>query len=225
MSTERLIPGGPYVNELAARQALIPGGPYLNESGPSGGGDTTAPILTFPTGTATGSTTANGSVTTNEGNGTLYRLASTNATESAATIKAAALTTTVTATGAQAVSFTGLTPATTYYTHFVHVDAALNESFVADAPVSFTTSGGTATLTSSALKDNTGTLHLSAPFEAFVLDATTGALVLRKTGLTSHASTGVVTFADAALTASTTYRVAWRQTTTGAQGIELLVAT
>jgi trimeric autotransporter adhesin len=81
-----------------------------------------------------------------------------------------------------------------------------------------------ATLTSSPLKDNTGTLHLSAPFEAFVLNATTGALVLRKTGLTSHASTGVVTFADAAMTSATQYRVVWRQTTTGAQGVELLTA-
>lgn len=91
-------------------------------------GDTTAPVLTSPTGTKTGSTTASGAVSTDEGNGTLYRLASTNATESAATVKAAALTTTVTGTGSQAVSFTGLTPATTYYAHYVHRDSSGNDS-------------------------------------------------------------------------------------------------
>ncbi|MEJ1938145.1 hypothetical protein WDZ92_48750, partial [Nostoc sp. NIES-2111] len=79
-------------------------------------------------------------------------------------------------------------------------------------------------LTSSALKSNAGVLHVSAPFEAFVLNATSGALVLRKTGLTSNASTGVVTFSDAALTAATQYRVVWRRTDTGAQGVELLTA-
>lgn len=81
-----------------------------------------------------------------------------------------------------------------------------------------------AVLTSSALKSNAGVLHLSAPFEAFVLNVTTGALVVRKTGLTSNASTGVVTFGDAALTAATQYRVVWRRTDTGAQGVEILTA-
>lgn len=92
--------------------------------------DTTAPILTSPTGTATGSTTATGTVSTDEANGTLYRLASTNATETAATVKAAALTTSVTATDVQTtgVTFTGLTPSTVYYAHYVHTDAAANDS-------------------------------------------------------------------------------------------------
>lgn len=120
-------------------------------------------------------------------------------------------------------TFTGLTPSTSYGLRVRAKDAASNVSTPALSATQSTSAAG-ATLTSSALKDNTGTLHLSAPFEAFVLDATTGALVLHKTGLTSHASTGVVTFADAALTASTAYRVVWRQTTTGAQGIETLVA-
>lgn len=87
-----------------------------------------------------------------------------------------------------------------------------------------TVNAALAGLTSSPLKDNTGTLHLNAPFEAFVLNATTGALVVRKTGQTSHASTGVVTFTDAALSAATQYRVVWRRTDTGAQGVELLTA-
>jgi len=87
-----------------------------------------------------------------------------------------------------------------------------------------TVNAAAAGLTSSPLKSNNGSLHLSAAFEAFVLNATTGALVLRKTGLTSHASTGVVSFTDAALTAATQYRVVWRRTDTGAQGVELLTA-
>lgn len=91
-------------------------------------GDVTAPTLTSPTGTATGSTTATGTVTTDEGNGTLYRLASTNATETAPTVVAAALSQTVTTTGGQNVSFTGLSPSTVYYAHYVQDDAALNRS-------------------------------------------------------------------------------------------------
>jgi hypothetical protein len=87
-----------------------------------------------------------------------------------------------------------------------------------------TVNAAPASLTSSPLKDNTGTLHLGAPFEAFVLNATTGALVVRKTGLTSNGSTGVVTFTDAALAAGTQYRVVWRRTDNGAQGVELLTA-
>ena len=62
------------------------------------GGDVTAPTLTSPTGTQTGSTTASGTVSTDEANGMLYYLASTNATETAATVKAAS---------SQAVSGTG----------------------------------------------------------------------------------------------------------------------
>lgn len=102
------------------------------------GGDTTPPTLTGPTGTSTGSTTATGSVVTDDPTGTLYRLASTNATESVATVKAAALSQAVSATGVQTVSFTGLTASTTYYAHYVHTDPAGNDSAVANS-ASFTT--------------------------------------------------------------------------------------
>lgn len=80
-------------------------------------------------------------------------------------------------------------------------------------------------LTSSPLKNNTGTLLTNQPFEAYVSNPSTGALVLKKTGLTSHATTAVVTFTDASLTAATAYRVVWRQTSTGAEGLETLTAT
>lgn len=92
--------------------------------------DTTAPILTTPTATATGQTTASGSVTTDEGNGTLYYLASGNSSESAATVKGGS-SQAVSGTGVQNVTFTGLTANTPYYPHYVHDDAADNESNVA----------------------------------------------------------------------------------------------
>ena len=104
---------------------------------PAAGGDTTAPTLTSPTGTQTGSTTASGTVSTDEANGTLYYLASTNATETAATVKAAS-SQAVSGTGSQSVSFTGLTASTTYYAHYCHRDAAGNDSTVSNS-ASFTT--------------------------------------------------------------------------------------
>jgi len=99
--------------------------------------DVTAPILSSPTGTKTGSTTADGTVSTDEGNGTLYYLATINASETAATI-AAGDSQAVSATGSQSVSFTGLSPSTTYYAHYVHDDAATNRSNVVSS-ASFTT--------------------------------------------------------------------------------------
>lgn len=119
--------------EATARIDNFEGGDYTP-------GDTAAPTLTTPTGTSTGTTTASGSVSTNEANGTLYYLASTNASESAATVKAAS-SQAVSSTGSQSVSFTGLTAATTYYAHYVHRDAAGNDSAVATS-ASFTTSAG-----------------------------------------------------------------------------------
>jgi len=104
----------------------------------SGGGDTTAPVLSSPTGTKTGSTTADGTVSTDEGNGTLYYYASTNTTETAATIKASGSSQAVITTGSQAVSFTGLTASTTYYAHYVQDDSSANTSNVVSS-TSFTT--------------------------------------------------------------------------------------
>lgn len=104
--------------------------------------DTTPPTLSSPTATATGSTTASGSVSTNEAGGTLYKYASINSSETAATVKASGTTTTVTASGSQTgLSFSGLSPSTTYYAHYVHRDAAGNDSTVASS-ASFTTSAG-----------------------------------------------------------------------------------
>lgn len=100
--------------------------------------DTTAPTLTSPTAIATGQTTATGTVSTNEANGTLYWLASVNSSETAATVKAGS-SQAVSATGTQSVSLSGLTAATAYYLHYVHRDAAGNDSAVSTS-AQFTTS-------------------------------------------------------------------------------------
>lgn len=112
--------------------------------------DVTAPVLSAPTGLADGHNAATGSVTTDESNGTLYFWATANASESAANIKANGDSQAVTATGAQAVVVSGLTPETEYYLHYVQDDDSLNESnvvssaaFTTDAePVTDTPSGG-----------------------------------------------------------------------------------
>lgn len=98
--------------------------------------DTVAPILSAPTATATGSTTASGTVATDEAGGLLYFRATANATETAATVKAGS-SQSVTATGSQSVTVAGLTAGTAYYLHYVQADAAGNTSNVVSA--AFTT--------------------------------------------------------------------------------------
>lgn len=139
--------------------------------------DTTAPTLTSPTGTKTGSTTASGTVSTDEANGTLYRLASINATETAATVKAAALTTTVSATGSQSVTFTGLAPTTTYYAHYVHTDPANNDSALVSS-ASFTTDAAPATATTLSGPSGGQVGVASAPFTVGANGAITGTITV-----------------------------------------------
>jgi hypothetical protein len=103
--------------------------------------DVTAPVLSLPTGGETGATTAAGTVTTDEGNGTLYALINTSATATAAAIRAGGTTWPVTASGVRNVNFTGLTASTAYYIHYVQVDTAGNESNVQETTPAFTTFG------------------------------------------------------------------------------------
>lgn len=108
--------------------------------------DVTAPTLSSPTDTASGTTTAALGVTTNEGNGTLYWVVSMSATPpSAAQVKAGNDHTgsaaadsglqAVSGTGVQSISggATGLSAGTTYYAHFMHEDAATIQSSVSTA--------------------------------------------------------------------------------------------
>jgi hypothetical protein len=102
-----------------------------------GGGDTTAPTLSSVTGAKTGPFSGTASVSTNESGGTLYVYASTNAVESAATVKSGA-SQAVSNSGSQVAFFSGLASETAYYAHFLHRDAAGNDSAVAST-ASFTT--------------------------------------------------------------------------------------
>lgn len=290
--------------------------------------DTTPPTLTSPTGSG-GALACSGSVSTDEANGTLYAVATASATSpSAAQVKAgqdhtgaAALrvvSQAVSATGVQTV-VSGSVTSGTRYLHYMHEDAATNQSTVSSsasfvvtgaadttpptlsgsitigtvtansiqmswpagadnvgvssyeissnggssyadvgsvltynvtslaastayslrvrakdaagnvsAPalsITQSTNAAGATLTSSALKNNTGTLLTGAAAEAYVSNTSTGALVVKKTGLTSNGSTGVISFSDASLSGGTAYRVVWRLTATGAEGLETLTAT
>jgi hypothetical protein len=111
--------------------------------GGGGGGDTTAPVLSNPVDTVTGSTTASLSVDTDEGNGTLYWVVTTSATApSKAQVKAGqnhlgaaaadSGSQAVSATGAQEITggASGLASNTAYFAHFMHEDAEGNQSNV-----------------------------------------------------------------------------------------------
>lgn len=120
----------------------------------SAAGDSTPPTLTAASIAATGSTTASGTISTNEANGALYRYVSTNATETAATVKAANLSQAVTTAGSQSVSISGLSASVTYYAHFVHRDSSGNDSAVLTS-AAFTTqaASGSGILTTAAFKN------------------------------------------------------------------------
>lgn len=130
--------GGLYATGVSASTNAILMDDFSIDDLVPGGSDTTAPTLTSPSATATGTTTASGSVTTDEANGTLYYLVSANASESVATVKAGS-SQAVSASGVQNVTVTGLTASTSYYLHFVHTDAAANDSTVSSS-AQFTTS-------------------------------------------------------------------------------------
>ncbi|RIV82943.1 hypothetical protein D2V17_14165 [Aurantiacibacter xanthus] len=115
-------------------------------------GDVIAPTLSSPTDAANGTDAMTGSVSTNEGNGTLYWFISTSPTPpSAANLKAgvgavAAGSQAVSATGTQNISNSGLSAETTYYTHFLHRDDAGNDSAIATSDGFTTEAEGVAPL-------------------------------------------------------------------------------
>lgn len=103
-----------------------------------------APVLTGPTDLPSSSTTGVGSVTTDVSHGTLYGVASTSATPpSKAQVKAGQMHTgaaaaasaneAITSAGLKDLTFAGLTPAATYYVHFMHEDAVGHQSDVVSA--------------------------------------------------------------------------------------------
>jgi hypothetical protein len=133
----------------------------IASGGGSGGGSGSgpvAPVLTGPSGSQTGATTASGSVSTNQGNGTLYALFSTSSTATAAQVKAG-LSQAVTTAGPQYVNATGLTADTTYYPHYLHRNSSGLDSLVVTG-LSFKTAasgGGTPAPTAPVLTSPTAT--------------------------------------------------------------------
>jgi hypothetical protein len=112
-------------------------------------GDVTAPVLSSPVGTATGSSTATVGATTDEGNGTLYAVVTVSGTAptgtqveagqdnsgSAATWNGSQA---IGSTGVKTIGATGLSASTAYYAHLMHKDAAGNRSNVVSS-AQFTT--------------------------------------------------------------------------------------
>lgn len=120
--------------------------------------DTTAPALTSATDAKNGQTASTGSVSTDEGNGTLYWVVTTSSTaptaaqvklgqDNSGTAAADSGSQAVSGTGSQAMAGSGLAANTAYTTHFMHEDSAANQSVVVSAS-GFTTdaaaSGNTA---------------------------------------------------------------------------------
>lgn len=143
--------------------------------------DEVAPTLSSPTDAANGATGATISVSTNEGNGTLYWYISTSATPPSASVlkagtgAAAAGSQSVSGTGTQNASPTGLTALTAYYTYFLHRDAAGNDSTIAAAD-GFTTDEASATPT------------LEIVFVAIEVDSTEVGVFAREAGDTNPAN-------------------------------------
>ena len=170
--------------------------------------DTTSPILSSPSASATSSTAASGSVTTNEGNGTLFRLASTSSTATVAAVKAGQ-SQAVSATGAQAVTFSGLSASTTYYAHFVHNDAAGNDSAVATS-AAFTTQAAADTaspvLTGAITIGTVTTNSIAISFTAATDNVgVTGYDVSKDAGTSWTAIAPATSYTFAGLTAGTSY--------------------
>jgi hypothetical protein len=115
------------------------------------------PVLTTPTGTATGSTTANLSVSAPYVSGTVYRVVTTSATAptkdqvqdgedhtGAAAVVAAS--TAIATAGTQNYSASGLTEETTYYAHYMWINAIGGRSAVVSSASFETESTGTLVL-------------------------------------------------------------------------------
>jgi hypothetical protein len=175
-----------------------------------------APVLSSPTASATGQTTATGSVQTTVASGTLYWLVNNNATATAAEVKAAA-SQAVTSAGLQNVSITGLTAGTQYYVHYLH--SATGDSAVVRSAQFSTTA--IASLTLGPLVNNTATVHVSV--SGVTVHVIVGAAVVTKTGVSTNGA-GMLTVSDAALTVGATYR-AIIVFADGSEGLGKVVAT
>ena len=170
------------------------------------GVDAVAPILTLPTGTQTGQTTASGTVTTDDGTGTLHYHATTNSSENAATIKANATNQAVSASGVQNVSVTGLTGGVTYFLHYVQDDPSSNESNVVSS-TSFTTIAPTVSIDSispaTIRPGDTVTLNISdssGPGQMLSTSAGAITIVTESSSVVTFIAPNPISFGDKTLT-------------------------
>lgn len=124
---------------------------------PSAAADTTAPVLSSPTQSVTGSSTVTVGATTDEGNGTLYAVVTVSGTApTGAQVEAGqdnsgsaatwAGNTAVSSTGAKTIGATGLAASTAYYAHLMHKDAAGNRSNVVTTTQFTTNASGSGAL-------------------------------------------------------------------------------
>lgn len=174
--------------------------------------DSVAPTLSSPTVTATSSSALSGTVSTNEGNGTLYFLAATSATATAAEVKAGG-SQAVTATGTQTVSITGRAGSTTYYLHFLHRDAGGNDSAVVSSsavttPALVDTTAPTFAAGAAITPGTITTTSIAGSYPAATDNvAVTGYQVSYDSGATWVANGTNLTFSKTGLSASTTVPV------------------
>lgn len=132
-----------YDVELRALNAVGAGAASdVKQMTPEAEGDTTAPSLSSPAASADGDAAADLSVSTDEDNGTLHWVVTASATppsksqvkagqDHAGATAAASGSKAVSGIGTQTDSASGLEAETTYYAHFMHEDAAGNQSDVA----------------------------------------------------------------------------------------------
>jgi len=153
-----------------------------------------APVLTLPTGSATGNTTGTAGATTNTASGTMYALARIGgAAASAATIVASGTALAITTTGAKTIPLTVLTTGSAYTVDVCHASAAGNSNVVTTA-ATFTPSTLTWTGTypaqscvAGAAFTHTGTIPTPAGGIGTKTYSATG---LGTSGLTVNATTG-----------------------------------
>lgn len=171
--------------------------------------DITSPSLSAQTASSAAPLTCQGSVSTNEGNGTLYAVVTASATApSAAQVKAGqdhtgsaalrVISQAVSGTGTQSIS-SGSVTAGTRYMHFMHEDAAANQSTVVSS-ASFVVAA-TFSITTDALEDETGAVLASVTLtRAYAIRLSDHTLVASWASPATNGS-GQLVLADAALTA------------------------
>lgn len=185
-----------------------------NVSANDSSADTTPPTLTSATGTG-GVGVCSGTVSTDEANGTLYAVATASATQpTIARIKAGqddtgaaalrAVSQSVTATGTQTIASGAISGgAGTRYWHFLHTDAASNDSNrISSAGFTVTSGGGPLGVTLDAITDETGAVRASYVVDKiWAVRISDNTLVATWTSQTTNGSGVLPTLTNASLTA------------------------